>query len=289
MPLEFLKRYRKTLGFRLTFWYSAIFILSSLTLSIVSFLFVFSTVRDNRGAIQAQLAKYVDLANAEGVGAVQERVRQQSGTSRRSSFFVRIVDPNNVTSFLSHPKLWEKFDVARPHDPLLEGQWHYYTSKRDGDLLEVASARLSERYLLQVGKSIQDREEVLERFRETLFATIIPMVLIGLAGGSFLAFRALRPIRNLSAVARSIVGTGRFDARVPASETGDELNELVVLFNQMLEKIETTWRTICARLSRALEGWPKKLCDATEGAKLAAKLWRTVWKNRNGLCRCSTP
>lgn len=239
MPLEFLKRYRKTLGFRLTFWYSAIFILSSLTLSIVSFLFVFSTVRDNRGAIQEQLAKYVDLAKAEGVGAVEERVRQQRGASRRSSFFVRIVDPNNVTSFLSHPKLWETFDVARPYDPLLEGQWHYYTSKRDGDLLEVASARLSDKNLLQVGKSIQDREEVVEHFLDTLLATIIPMVLIGLAGGAFLASRALRPIRDLSSVARSIVDTGRFDARVADSHSGDELNELIVLFNQMLAKIET--------------------------------------------------
>jgi len=215
-----------------------------LTLSIVSFLFVFSTVRDNRGAIQAQLAKYVDLAEAESVRAIDERIRQQRVASRRSSFFVRIVDPNNVTLFLSHPKLWEKFDVAHPYDPALDGQWHYYTSKRDGDLLEVASARLSDKNLLQIGKSIQDREEVLERFRETLFATIIPMVLIGLAGGAFLAFRALRPIRNLSAVTRSIVGTGRFDARVPASETGDELNELVVLFNQMLEKIEILIRSM---------------------------------------------
>jgi Signal transduction histidine kinase len=39
-------------------------------------------------------------------------------------------------------------------------------------------------------------------------------------------------------VTRSIVDTGRFDARVPANEAGDELNELVVLFNQMLAKIE---------------------------------------------------
>jgi signal transduction histidine kinase len=92
---------------------------------------------------------------------------------------------------------------------------------------------------LQVGKGIQDREEVLERFGETLLATIIPMILIGVAGGAFLAFRALRPIRYLRGVARSIVDTARFDARVPESQTGDELNQLVILFNQMLAKIET--------------------------------------------------
>ncbi len=47
---------------------------------------------------------------------------------------------------------------------------------------------------------------------------------------------------DLSGVARSIVDTARFDARVPGSKTADELDELVVLFNQMLEKIEILLR-----------------------------------------------
>jgi signal transduction histidine kinase len=138
--------------------------------------------------------------------------------------------------------LWEHFDLRRRQDQLLEGQWHYYTSRRDGDLLEVMSARLHDNKLLQVGKSIQDRGDVLEHFRDTLLATIIPMALVGFAGGAWLAHRALRPIRNLSGVARSIVDTGRFDTRVPGNKTGDELNELALLFNQMLEKIEVLIR-----------------------------------------------
>ena len=86
------KRLHKTLGFRLTAWYSAIFILSSLTFSIVSYLFVFSSVRDNRGVIEAQLSKYASLAEADGISAIENLVRQQQHPSRRSSFFVRIVD-----------------------------------------------------------------------------------------------------------------------------------------------------------------------------------------------------
>ena len=238
MRLKFLKRFHKTLGFRLTFWYSTIFILSFLTLSVVSYFFVFSSIRDNRRPITAKLSEYVSLAEREGLPAIESASRKQERPSRRNSFYVRVVDPDNVTLFLSNPRLWEQFDTTRPQDQIREGHWHYYTSRRDGDLLEVASARLRDGKLLQVGKSIQDRDEVLERFRDTLLATIIPMVLIGFAGGAFLAFRALRPIRNLSLVARSIVDTARFDARVPASKTGDELNELVILFNQMLAKIE---------------------------------------------------
>ena len=59
MPLEFPKRFHKTLGFRLTFWYSAILILSFLVLSVISYLFVFSAIRDNRAAIKTELSEYV--------------------------------------------------------------------------------------------------------------------------------------------------------------------------------------------------------------------------------------
>jgi signal transduction histidine kinase len=238
MRLRFPERFHRTLAFRLTFWYSAIFILSSLTFSVVSYLFVFSTVRDNRSAIEAQLARYQVMVVKRGVGALEDHLQMQRVASRRRTYFVRLVDPNNTTLYVSHPWLWAKFDLTPPLSEGVEGRWQYYTSRRDGDLLEVASARLSNGELLQVGKGIQDREEVLERFRETLLATIIPMVFIGVAGGAFLAFRALRPVRHLSAVTRSIVDTGRFDARVPDNRSGDELNELVVLFNRMLERIE---------------------------------------------------
>ena len=187
MPSRFFNRLHKTLAFRLTFWYSAIFILSSLTLLIVSYFFVFSTVRDNRSAIEAQLSKYQSLVESRGISALESVIQQQRAPSRRSTFFVRIVDANNATLLLSHPWLWEKFDFARAPNEA-EGRWHYYTSRKDGGLLEVASVRLTDKKLLQVGKSIPDREEVQERFRETLLATIIPMVFIGVPAEHFWLF-----------------------------------------------------------------------------------------------------
>lgn len=239
MRLEFPKRFRNSFALRLTLWYSTILTFSFLTLSVLSYLFVFSAIRDNRDAIRSELAKYASLAEHEGIDAVESASRIQGIPSRRNSFFIRVVDSADRTLFLSNPKLWEHFDLTRPQDQLPDGQWHYYTSRRDGDLLEVISARLRDKKLLQVGKSIQDRGDVVRHFRDTLFATLIPMVMIGFAGGAFLAHRALRPIRNLRLAARSIIETGHFDTRVPTRETGDELNELAVLFNQMLAKIET--------------------------------------------------
>jgi signal transduction histidine kinase len=52
----------------------------------------------------------------------------------------------------------------------------------------------------------------------------------------------LQPIRHLIRTVRSIIETGRMDSRVPARQTNDELDELVKLFNRMLEKNEVLIR-----------------------------------------------
>jgi len=67
---------------------------------------------------------------------------------------------------------------------------------------------------------------------------MIVVVVLGYGGGAFLTYRALQPIRHLIRTVRSILETGRMDARVPARQTDDELDELVKLFNRMLEKNE---------------------------------------------------
>lgn len=238
MRLRLPEGFQNTLAFQLTVWYSAILVLGFVLISVISYLFVFASIRDKRPEIKAELSRYVAVAEQGGIEAIKAASLAQANSSRRASFFIRLVNTDDTTLFLSNPRLWVQFDLTLPQNQLTPGQWHYYTSRRDGDLIEVASARLRDGKLLQVGKGLQDRNDVLEHFRDTLLGTIIPVVLIGFTGGAFLAHRALRPIRNLTGVARSIVDTGRFDSRVPGGEGDKELNELVALFNRMLEKIE---------------------------------------------------
>jgi len=57
MRLKLPNDFHTKVGFRLTAWYSGMFILSSLIFSTVSYLSVFSTLRDNRPAIKATLSQ----------------------------------------------------------------------------------------------------------------------------------------------------------------------------------------------------------------------------------------
>ncbi len=100
-------------------------------------------MRDNRKTIQLQLAEYRSLAEQGGVQAIEKIISQQRKPSRRTSFFVRVIAPGNITVLLSNPRLWEEFDFMSFDDRHAEGQWQYFTSNRDTGLLEVTSARLS--------------------------------------------------------------------------------------------------------------------------------------------------
>jgi signal transduction histidine kinase len=238
MPLKLLNRARKKLGVRLTLWYSTIFILSSVILFIVAYLFLSSSLEDHREAVELKLREYLSLAEEGGVPAIQRALEDDQDGNQSTHFFVRILGLADEVVFASRPELWEKFDVKPHQDRPIEGEWQYFPAKRGGDVLEITYGFLPNGYLLEVGKTIEDRNEILEHFRDTIASVMIPMILISFAGGSFLAFRSLRPIRNLIHTTQSIVDTGRMDARVPIGKTGDELDELSGLFNRMLERIE---------------------------------------------------
>jgi len=104
--------------------------------------------------------------------------------------------------------------------------------------LETAQLRFPDGTIVQVGKSTEARDDLLARFRAALGLVTLTVVLVAFTGGWLATQSAISPIRRLSRAVRHIIRTGRTDQRVPADGTGDALDELTVLFNQMLDKIE---------------------------------------------------
>jgi hypothetical protein len=198
MRSKLLDRARESLGFRLAGWYFLTFVLSAITLSIISYAFLSSSLQDNRQAIQTKLEELVALSQTTGIEGVEAAARIQGRPSRRTAFFIRLVSPDNQEVFLNAPRLWRRFAVGSILDRPAEGAWQYVPSKGVGDVLELTSAKLPAGYLLQVGRTVEGRDEILENYRNTITSVAIPMMLIALTGGALFAFRGLRPVRNTS-------------------------------------------------------------------------------------------
>jgi heavy metal sensor kinase len=241
MSLRSLKQPRKKIGFRLTVWYSGIFILSALFLfALAYFLLSSSLSKQDHEATQLRLEELSALYQTGGRELLEREVTAEKKFEKKIPFFIRLAGRDNETLFLHIPYQWVEFDIKQLEKmaPDTTMTWTRLPIKNYRNVLEVASIRLSNDYLLQVGKSTEDREKIVRHFREIFTAVMVPLIVFGFAGGAFLAFRALRPIRHLISTVRS-VGPDRMDARVPSPHTGDELDELATLFNGMLEKIET--------------------------------------------------
>ena len=112
----------------------------------------------------------------------------------------------------------------------------------DGTELRIASRRLPDGNLLQVGKTLENHRDLLRRFRNSLIGIGAVVFLVSVPVGVLVASRALRPVKRLTATVRSIMETGRFTERLPHRGTGDEIDELVLHFNTMLGKVENLVR-----------------------------------------------
>jgi signal transduction histidine kinase len=251
MFLRYLNRTRKTIGFQLTLWYFAIFILSSLIFFVLIYFFLsISLQQRDKEVIQAELEDYLTKYQKGGNDALLKEMEEnkkemeenkfKKTVSGEDYFFVRLAGPENNTIFLYIPEEQGKFDFKQFENRGTKGngQWLNLSSKDDKVTYEILSHRLANDFILQVGKAITKRKEFLEQFRAIFAAIIIPVIFLGFTGGAFFSFRALRPIHYLINTIRLIIDTGEMESRMPTRKRGDELDELSILFNRMLEKIE---------------------------------------------------
>ena len=103
--------------------------------------------------------------------------------------------------------------------------------------------------MLQVGKTTEALTALLAQFRTTFGWVVLLALLLGVAGGAWLARRTLAPIRQLIGTVENVIATGQMSERMPLPQTNDEIGRLARLFNTMLEKNETLIR----RMREALD------------------------------------
>jgi len=201
-------------GLRIALWYAVLFVAGSIAIVLLTYyLTAASLAQRDQQIIRGKLGDYAAAYQRGGarVLAATVRAEQQAAPER---LFVRVVDRGVESIVLSNPEGW------------------------DPSKLEMASARLADGTLVQVGKSTEAREDLLARFRAALGLVTLLIVVVALTGGWMATQSALAPIRRLAFAVQRIIRTGRTDARVPLEGTGDALDELTSLFNAMLDKIE---------------------------------------------------
>jgi heavy metal sensor kinase len=237
-----LRPVNRNFSVRLTLWYVAVFLLTCIILFAMVYGFLSSFLeKEDREAILSKFKVYASAYQEDELPGLENLINSERDFGKPFTILVRVASSQNNTLFLSLPDQWvNTVDLEYIKNiSIRKGFQFLRIDGVSGDtVFEIATFPLHDSNFLQIGKEVKHREELLLRFRQVFYSVIIPAVLIGLIGGYLLTFRALKPIRNLTKTVRSIIETGNMEARVPADKTEDELNELVILFNRMLERIE---------------------------------------------------
>ncbi len=239
MSFDNLNRLLRTVGFRVALWHAATFILgAALLFGATFFLLQRSIDEQTEDSIEFRLMQFESEYERGGKEAVINLCKLRLGRAQKA-FFVRLADTRNETVFLRDPDDWSEFHPQALASQPVEEEFDWVElGGLEGSVLRVATKRLADGAILQVGKTLDARKELLDRFRSTMFGVTALVILAGVVGGASAAFRALRPVHALTATVESILATGKFSARVPSQETGDEIDELVQCFNVMLGKID---------------------------------------------------
>lgn len=102
----------------------------------------------------------------------------------------------------------------------------------------VRVTQLSGGFRLLIGRDLEERRRIFSIVAKAAQWSVAIVLLLGLAGGVFVARRVLRRIDAMTGTTQRIMA-GDLNERLPVGRSGDEIDRLAENLNAMLERIET--------------------------------------------------
>lgn len=236
---------RRSIAVRLSLWYALIFSLSGLALLAFAYYLLAAAIGSkDREVLEARWKEVAAVYEAGGLGGLRSWWASEPPQIQHT-LLVRVVNVFDNEAFVRWPEDW----VTVRDVPIGRTGFRWpvgvirIPQNAEKDFIMAAQV-LADGSLLQVGRSTNSRTAVLNPIRRTFVLTGSITVALGFLAGAFFGHRAMQPVRQIVATARSIIRTGRLDARVAARQSDDELDELVRLFNTLLDKNQALIRAM---------------------------------------------
>ena len=241
MFLKKLLNLKGTLSFRLTLWYTVIFIFSSL-LALSIFYYRISTITMERtdAELLEEMEEFSELRSEEDLEQVKAEMASEV-ESEDEEIFYRLLSVDGQVLAMSSTQPWGKLEV--PEKILRD------LRDKDSPVLRTLNIPnyeykvrtiygfISPTEVFQFGLSLEHNEEYLEVFRNLLFLLMIPLFVFSALIGWFMSRQALQGVEEVTLTAIDI-SKGSYDKRVQVKRRSYEVDRLANTFNSMLDRIQ---------------------------------------------------
>jgi two-component system OmpR family sensor kinase len=242
----------RSIGARLTLWYSGIFGITLLLVGTMAY-----------GLLTYSLSHDVNVALQGLAQVIASQVRSEGRTSHPpdlDELFRRFFDFTPSNRYFEMLDPWGRQQTGRPpaSPPLpispkalqavLRGVATFETIDRPGSYpVRILIAPVFEAgqvvNVVQVGISLENMMKTLRRF-DLIMAAVFPLgLLLAGGGGWLLARRALKPVDQMTQTVRRI-SSEHLQERLPETGTDDELDRLAGTLNAMLIRLEDSFRQV---------------------------------------------
>ena len=149
--------------------------------------------------------------------------------------------PNGPKAGEPLPPRPRRGEEISPRNPALPRKAPQFHTQQDGAKTWRIGVLGNPYMTIILGADINEFNAGMAQLRRTyLLALPFALLLVGF-GAWFLAARALRPVTALTQMAERVTAQG-LDQRIPAMTRDQEFNRLITVFNEMLNRLETSFQ-----------------------------------------------
>jgi len=243
----------RSLRTKLTLWY--VLILGILLISFSSFLYLTLSKSLHRD-VDNKLRSFADLVASESISPLSKfdfenidqaleaslnlkpigkfiQVLDESGRIGRKSENLKNVQlPISINALKNASKGLVTYETHRPFEnaPLRIITFPVIENNHIAKIIQIAS-------------SLEDVEEALNTLFIILMITVPLALMVASLGGQFLANKALRPVDQITQTARMITSQN-LNQRIKPPRVKDEISRLIETFNEMISRLDQSFRQI---------------------------------------------
>jgi signal transduction histidine kinase len=241
MSLKKIRKIRRTLAFRLTFWYATVFTVSSLVAFSILYIIISNVIQEHTDqALLKEMAEVASILRSKGEGSFIAEMSIEAEAEGVGNIFFRLLDAAGGEIAATNISSWKGVGADRGALERVKGGEIpvFETISVPGRTYKarIVYGAVAPGRFLQIGFSLEDDARFLGTFRKVFVPSIMIIMVFSALIGWFMAGHALAGLKEVTRTALDI-SEGAFEKRVHVHAKGDEIGQLAVAFNRMLDRI----------------------------------------------------